>query len=70
MKKTYMFIVYVTSETNPKLTTGYFTNTVMSKNDGALITFRDSSDVVHNLDPLRITIKLNVDEDTHIAKTL
>ena len=63
-----MFIVYVQSETNPKISNGYYTNTVMSKNDGALVAFRDRFGNMHNIDPTRVSIKLNVDDKSHLAK--
>lgn len=66
--KTYMFIVYVQSETNTAFSTGYYTNTIMSKNNGALVTFKDSMDIVHSVDPTRISIEMNVDTTTHLAK--
>jgi hypothetical protein len=64
-----MFIVFVQSETHSSLQTGYYTNMIYSKNDGALIAFTDSNGFIHNVDPTRISIDMNIDAETHIAKT-
>jgi len=38
----------------------YKTNAIMSKNDGALIAFRDESHEIQNYNPHNYTIKINI----------
>jgi hypothetical protein len=42
----------------------------MAKNDGALITFIDSNGIRQNVYPATIRIEINIDDNTHLAKSL
>ena len=65
--KTYMFLVLIESANRVG---GYYTNTIMSKNDGALVTFRDENGFMQSFDPATVRILMNVDYKTHLAKSL
>lgn len=48
----------------------YFTNTIMSKNDGALIVFTDENGERQNEAPSTVTITTNVDTTTGMSKAI
>ncbi len=63
--QTFMFCVFVNHGNNR--ISQHFTNCVQSKNDGALLKFRDRDEIEFNIDATTATIVINVDEKTHIA---
>lgn len=73
MKKTYMFEVSIIDERDDpsgdtrEFHLRYFTNALLSKNNGALVTFRDQFDKTHSIDPRSISIDMNVDRYIHCA---
>jgi hypothetical protein len=40
----------------------------MSKNDGALVAFRDENDEMLNASPVTVSVSLNIDEKTGMSK--
>ena len=66
-KKTFMFQIVVNH--GYKFTTHY-TNVIMSKNDGALVAFRDENDEMLNESPLTVSVSLNIDEKTGMSKPI
>lgn len=44
--------------------TTHYTNTIMSKNNGALIAFRDENDEMLNEEPSKVIITTNINVET------
>jgi hypothetical protein len=65
--ETYMFLIL--EDLGYKINE-YYTNSIMAKNDGALITFIDSNGIRQNVYPATIRIEINIDDNTHLAKSL
>ena len=63
--KTFMFRIAVNRGYKTDV---YFTNAIMSKNDGALIVFTDENDQRQNEEPTKVIITTNISLITGMAQ--